>query len=427
MTRAISRYGPRVLPNTLEVIDHATKHGQFIDGPHINQFERAFAGRLGDVRAVATSYGRMAFYYILKAMNLPAGSEIVLPALTFWVIPEMARVAGLRPVFADVDPRTFNMTAESLERVITPQAVAVVPTHLWGLPCDMMDIMAVARRHHLVVIEDCAHAVGATYRDRHVGTFGDAAFFSFQTLKPLNTYGGGMAVVRDPQLGAQIWMRAQEAPMPSEATVRKKLWHGRVMRLSTRPDIFSWTLFPILWTCARLKVNFDVYFWEGIRSLSEFPADYDERYSNVQAAMGLEALKHLDHWTQSTRANAARLSSALGSVPGVVVPDTPADRTHAFYQYCAYVPARDAVVRACLERGVDIESLHVDVCTRVPLFRDFASEAPGAERAGRSIQIPAYASLSPEQIDRVIAVVREAVSARAEISHPLQVTADEPR
>lgn len=427
MTRAISRYGPRVLPDTMEVIDEVTRRGQLIDGPHIAQFERAFASRLGQVRAVATSYGRMAFYYILKAMRLPAGSEIVLPALTFWVIPEMARVAGLRPVFADVDPRTFNMTARSLERAITSKTAAVVPTHLWGLPCDMTEILEVARRHHLVVIEDCAHALGATYRNRPVGTFGDAAFFSFQTLKPLNTYGGGMAVAADPQLAARIWALAEEAPRPAEASIRKKLWHGRVMRLSTRPDIFTWTLFPILWTTAKLNVRFDAYFWEGIRPLDVFPDDYNERYSNVQAALGLEALTHLDAWTAATRANVARLSEALSHVPGILVPETPGDRTHAFYQYCAYAPARDAVVRSCLERGVDVESLHVDVCTRVPMFAPFATSAPGADTAGGSIQIPAYASLTAREVDRIIEVVRGAVLQQAGAPMSSHLTADESR
>src|SRR6185295_13639679 len=117
-----------------------------------------------------------------------------LPALTFWVIPELARTAGLRPVFADVDPRTFTLDPASLERAITPNTRAVVPTHLYGLPCDMDAIMDIAARHGLAVVEDCAHALGATYRGRHVGTFGDGALFSFQPLKPLNTYGGGAAL-----------------------------------------------------------------------------------------------------------------------------------------------------------------------------------------------------------------------------------------
>src|SRR5438034_3878645 len=109
--------------------------------------------------AVATSFGRMAFYYILRALDLPAGSEIIFPALTFWVVPEMARVAGLRPVFCDIDPYTYNINPDAIEPLITERTRAIVPTHLYGQPCDMEPIMKVSRERHLEVIEDCAHAI----------------------------------------------------------------------------------------------------------------------------------------------------------------------------------------------------------------------------------------------------------------------------
>lgn len=127
--------------------------------------EQAFARFLGQghVRAVSTEYGRMALYFILKAMELPPGSEIIVPALTFWVVPEIVRAAGFTPVFADIDPATFTLSPAALERAITPSTRAVVPTHLYGLACDLDPIMALARRHNLKVIEDCAHSLGATY------------------------------------------------------------------------------------------------------------------------------------------------------------------------------------------------------------------------------------------------------------------------
>src|SRR2546425_3831692 len=141
MLTAISRYGARVLPNTEEIVAGCKARGEFIQGPHIARFERAFAQRIGTGHAIAASYGRMAFYYILKALELPAGSEIVLPALTFWVVPALAKVAGLKVVFADIAPATFTMDPAALERAITPATKAVVPTHLYGLPCDMDAIL----------------------------------------------------------------------------------------------------------------------------------------------------------------------------------------------------------------------------------------------------------------------------------------------
>src|SRR5712671_6331523 len=145
MLTAITRYGVRVPPHTDEIIERCTARGEVTQGPLIAEFERAFEARLGSGTAVATSYGRMAFFHILRALDLPAGSEIVIPALTFWVIPELARQAGLRPVFADVDPATFTLDPAALERAITPATRAVVPTHLYGLPCDMDAVMAIAR------------------------------------------------------------------------------------------------------------------------------------------------------------------------------------------------------------------------------------------------------------------------------------------
>ena len=413
MLTAISRYGARVLPMTQELIAEVEARGELIEGPQIAEFERAFEQRLGGVRAVSTSYGRMALYYILKAMQFPAGSEIILPALTFWVVPEIARVAGLTPVFADVDPATFNLTPATVARAITPKTVAVVPTHLWGLPCDMDGILELARTHKLAVVEDCAHALGARYRDRPVGTLGDGALFSFQTLKPLNTYGGGMAVARDPGLADRIAELVAAEPPPTAEMVKKRLFQGRVQRISIRPRVFTWTLFPILWASSYLGANPDVYLWEKIRPLDPLPADYCARYSNVQAVMGLLALKQLDTWTADTQAHAARITAALGRVPGVRLPIVPPDRTHAFYQYCAYMPGRDAVVLECLKHGVDLETLHVDVCATLELFAAFAAPAPGAEQTEQALQIPVYESLTPAEIERVASVVGQVAARQA--------------
>ncbi len=413
MTMAISRYGARVLPNTEQIIADVAARGEFLEGPQVAQFEQAFAAWLGgDVRAVAASYGRMAFHYILMALDLPKGADIVFPALTFWVMPEVARAAGFNPVFADVDPLTFNMTPESFARVITPKTAAVVPTHLWGLPCDMDGILDLARQHGAVVIEDCAHALGATYRGKQVGTLGDAAIFSLQTLKPLNTYGGGMAVAHDPGLAARIATLVAAEPAPTEALVKKHLRLGRMQRVTIRPNVFSFTLFPILWASAYLKWNPDVYFWEKIRPLSPLPMEYRERYSNVQAVIGLEALKHLNEWTAVTQTHAKRVMEILRPVFGIRFPEVPDDRTHAFYQFCAYLPNRDASVLACLKRGVDLETLHVDVCPHMAIFGGSKAPVPGADATTAAVQIPVYESLTPAQVERVAQVVAQSAAAR---------------
>jgi len=176
MIRTIARYGARHVSGSMLAALKAVFRGDGLRGSSIQEFEKQFAAYHGMQHALSASYGRMAFYYTLKALDLPRDSEIIFPALTFWAVPEMARALGFRPKFVDIDPGTFNLDPAKFDVAITPDTRAVVPTHLYGQPCDMDPIMASARAHGLVVVEDCAHALGATYKGRKVGAFGDAAF-----------------------------------------------------------------------------------------------------------------------------------------------------------------------------------------------------------------------------------------------------------
>jgi dTDP-4-amino-4,6-dideoxygalactose transaminase len=362
---------------------------------------------------VCAAYGRMAFYYMLKALDLPIGSEIIFPSLTFWVVPELAKVAGLHVVFADVDPRTFTIDPASVERLVTEDTRAIVPTHLYGLPCDMDAILDIASRHDLVVLEDCAHALGATYKGRQVGTFGTGALFSFQTLKPLNCYGGGAALLQDAALAARVRALVDALPWPNEKRVSDRLFLGRLQRIFIKPWVFSISLFPVLWVSALIDASPDVFLWEKIRSLDPLPEAYRERFPNVQAVLGLEGLTHFDRWTADARAHAEFMDRTLGALPGVRVPHVPPDSTHVYYQYCVYGPEsveRDALVVRCVRRGVDIETLHVDVPPDMDLFAGARAEAVGARRASQAIQIPVYSSLTNEQAGRVASVVRDVLA-----------------
>jgi perosamine synthetase len=409
---AICRYGPRLIQETTAIIKRCRAQGELIQGPDIARFERAFAAYLGADDAVAASYGRMAFFYILMALEFPPGSEVVVPALTFWVVPEMVRLAGLIPVPADIDPRTFNLDPSAFERAITTRTVAVVPTHLYGLTCDMDAIMSIARQHNLAVIEDCAHALGARYRGRPVGTFGDASFFSLQTLKPLNTYGGGMAIARDANVRARIRAQAEAEPWPSQARIDNRLRVGAAQRVFSRPWVFTLTAYPALLGAMLWNARPDVYLWEKIRPLDPMPAGYRERYPNVQAAIGLASLPHLERWTAETRAHARVMDEALSGLPGVEAPFVPEGAEHVYYQYSVYTPDRDLLVRRALRRGVDVETFHVDVWPSLPHFNNSHrhAEPPAASQATGVVQLPVYAALTERNARRVARTMRALLS-----------------
>jgi dTDP-4-amino-4,6-dideoxygalactose transaminase len=195
--------------------------------------------------------------------------------------------------------------------------------------------------------------------------------------------------------------------------VRDRLLMGRLQRIFVKPWVFSISLFPVLWISALIDANPDVFLWEKIRSLRPLPEQYTERFPNVQAAIGLEALKHLDSWTAQVQANAKYMDGVLGQLPGIQIPRVPPDRTHVYYQYCVYGPdgpKRDDLVVRCVRRGIDIETLHVDVPPDMELFEGATAEADGARRAAQAMQIPIYAGLTRDQTERVATTVREVLA-----------------
>ena len=401
--RAIARYGVRTIPGDEKEIVAAFRRGEAIEGPAIQTFEGRFAEFHAMDHAVSASFGRMAFYYILRALELPPESEVLFPALTFWVVPEMARRAGLRPVFVDVDASTFNLDPSRIEAVITERTRAIVPTHLYGQPCDMNRILRLAEKHNLIVIEDCAQAAGARYRGRRVGTFGHAAFFSFQMLKGINTYGGGMAVTDDAAVAANVRAQAEAEPAQSAGELIRRFGLGLASRSMVSPKGFAWWGYPI---SAALSLFSDAdlskYFWEKIRPLDKFPRAYHRRFSNVQAILGLRALNKLDEFNERSQSHADLYTRGLGNCPGVKTPSAIDGAEHVYYQYCIYVSDPGLAKRRAIRRGVDFETTHVDVCSSLPLFNEFAAHCSGAEKTAEALQLPVYSRLRTSDVERVL-------------------------
>jgi perosamine synthetase len=274
----------------------------------------------------------------------------------------------------------------------------------------MDPILALAERHNLRVIEDCAHSLGATYQGRMAGTLGDASFFSFQAFKPLNTYGGGLAWLRDADVARRVRELADAEPRPSEKRVESILWSGKWQHTFIRPKVFTYSLFPIWYAASWINAKPEERLWESVRPLSPLPDKYRGRFTNVQAAIGLKGLERLPYFIERTRRHAAILDELLGDVPGITIPRVSGDRTHVYYQYCAYVPQSETIVKRCIRRGVDVAPMHVDVCTSMPLFNWTGEAMPGAARAATAVQVPVYESLADHEVERVGRLLRRQVT-----------------
>lgn len=270
-------------------------------GSEGRSFESEFAAYTGATHAVALSNGTVAIELALHALGIGPGDDVIVPSRTFVGTATAVVARGARPVVADVDRVSGNITCESIEAVLTPEARCVIPVHVGGWPCDMDAIMELANHRGLLVVEDCAQAHGARWNGRHVGTFGHAGAFSFCQDKIMTTAGeGGMLVTSD----ESVWRRAWEYKD-----------HGRSMAAMARAAEAGGHEFKYV--------------------VESFGTNW--RMTEVQAAVGRVQLGKLDAWVEARRANAALLDEALAGIPGIIVTLPPEQAYHAYYKYYAHV------------------------------------------------------------------------------------------
>lgn len=268
-------------------------------GQECREFEREFADYVGVKHAVALANGTLALDVILKALNIGPGDEVVVTPRTFLASVSCVVTAGATPVFADVDRDTQNLTADTIEAVITPRTKAVICVHLAGMPCDMDPIMVLAAKHDFYVIEDCAQAHGATYKGRSVGSIGHAGAWSFCQDKIMTTGGeGGMVTTSCRELWSRMWSYKDHG----------KSWQAVYER--DHPPGFRW-----------LHDSFGTN-W---------------RMTEMQAVIGRIQLHRLKDWVESRRANAQLIWQAARNVSCLRVPQLPEGMGHAGYKCYVFV------------------------------------------------------------------------------------------
>ena len=276
------------------------RSGQYIGGAVIAGFEQAFAATIGVPQAVGCNSGTDALVLALRGLGIGDGDEVITTAFSFFATAEAISSVGARPLFVDVDPRTYLINLDQLEAAITPATRALLPVHLFGRPVDMERVCAIAERHGLKVVEDCAQATGASWAGRPVGSWGDAGCFSFFPTKNLGGAGDGGAVTcRDPELAQAI---------------RQLAVHGMPRRyLHTQ-------------------------------------LGYNSRLDAIQAAVLAVKLPHLPRWVERRRALAARYSQQLASLDALQLPDGGLEG-HSWNQFVVRLPACPSGGHACPAPG----------------------------------------------------------------------------
>lgn len=288
----------------------------------VERYHAAFAAWNGSAHAFSFMSGRVALSAILHALGLQPGDEVILPGYTCVVVPNALRYAGLTPVYSDIELESYGLDGAQIEEKIGPRTRAILIQHLYGLVCrDYEAIVALARRHELFVIEDCAHSTGASLRGRKVGNLGDAAFYSSEQSKVWNTIQGGMATTHDAALAARLRSYHEQAPYPDQAWLVRHLAMVRLAHARYKHPQRWWRgdwaearagMAPLLSTTAEEE--------QGIR-----PAHYGRKLPAPIAALGLNQLGKVDRHNQQRRATAARWAAwcqEQGYAQPLVLPDS---------------------------------------------------------------------------------------------------------
>jgi perosamine synthetase len=342
--------------------------GWVVGGPRLAEFEERFASLCGARHAVGVSSWTTGAFLVLHAWGIEPGDEVIVPSLTFIASVNVIRHCGATPIFAEIDPRTFNIDPADVERKITSRTRALMPVDQIGLPCEIDEITALAKQHGLHVLDDAACALGSRNRERPIGSLAEVTVFSLHARKVLTTGEGGMIVTDDAAFAERLrTLRHQGMSLSDHA------------RHTMRPTVFE-----------------------------SYPeVGYNHRITDIQAAIGLPQLDRLPDALARRRAVAERYSAALANHPFLVAPWVPEgfDPNWQSYQValCETAPmTRNEMMDQLYDRGIPtrrgVMASHLE-----PPYRDLGCDLPITEKiAATTLQLPMHPALTADQQDRIL-------------------------
>lgn len=340
-------------------------------GAFVKRFEKDFAAYCKAPFGVAVSNGTVAIHLALAALGIKEGDEVIVPDLTFAASVNAVIYCGATPVLADVDPETWTLSPESVRSLITPKTKAIMPVHLYGHPCDMDPLLAIAKEHNLLVVEDCAEALGTLYKGKHVGTFGQAATFSFFGNKTITTGEGGMVLFNDEAIYNKALVLRDHG-----MSKQKRYWHDFV--------------------------------------------GFNYRMTNIQAAIGCAQLERLDEFVNAKRRMAKIYNEGLSSLSHI---QRPAEKDFAFNGYWLYTciiepgtgVSRDELIEKLAKNGVETRPVFYPLHEMPPYVQYIrkGQAFPVTEYLSRNgISLPSSVTITQEEQSAILNAVHSAYSMR---------------
>lgn len=353
---------PQIGKEEIKAVTEVLKSGMLAQGPKVHEFEEKFAHFIGVKYAIATSSGTTALEVALRAYQIGPGDEVITTPFTFIASSNSILYTGARPIFVDIDEKTFNIDPENIEKAITKKTKAIMPVHLYGNACNMTEIMKIAKKHKLVVIEDACQAHGAEWRGKKVGSFGTGAFSLYPT-KNMTTGEGGM-ITTDSK---EIYELAN--------LIRA---HG-----------------------SKIKYYHDIL-------------GYNYRMTDMEAAIGIEQIKKLNKFNQLRIKNAKYLNKNLSKLTGIIVPEPEKDAKHVYHQYTIRITPefplkRDSVLAKLTEASIGTAVFYPLPINGQKVYKDlgYKMNTPIAQKVSEEVlSLPVHPGLKQKDLEFIIKTIK---------------------
>ena len=353
----------------IQAVVNVLRGNYLTTGPNIAEFEKVVCEYTGAKYAVAISNGTAALHAACFAAGIEPGDEVITTPITFAASSNCVLYCGGTPVFADIKPDTYNIDPDDIRRKITDKTKAIIPVHFTGQPCEMDEIHAIAKEHGLVVIEDAAHALGADYKGRKIGSMSDMSIFSFHPVKHITTGEGGMIMTNNEKLYERL-----------------KLFRSHGI---TRDELL-------------MKKNEGGWYYE------QLDLGYNYRITDIQCALGVSQMKKLDKFVAKRREIVARYNDVFDNIEGIICPKQQEGCNNSWHLYVVQVQNRKEVYDKLKEAGI-YANVHYIPVYKHPYYQEHGYAevcCPNAEELyAHMISLPLYPDLTVEEQDYVISTM----------------------
>ncbi len=364
-------------------------------GALVENLERNFAEYVGVTHAIAVSSRRQALYSILKNLGIGKEDEVLLPAVTH---PSMALVIkdiGAKPLFLDFSSGSFSIDLNHLKRNINDKTMLIIATHLFGVPCDIKNVMQIAKDRNIEVIEDCAHSIGVAVDGKKAGSFGKAGFFSFETTKSINALGGGMITTDDYHLYARIKKEISSYRYPAATDVFKKILRFHIHSLYSNRFFFAFGLFPLFCLLDNFGIDL-IQFYKKRRKMGL--GSYKTRFSDMQSVLATKQLNKIEENNKKIKESVESLKERITS-PYIKYIEKPRGVKDVQYLFTLLLENRDIFRKLLLRRGIDSEKDLFQSCPK--LFENSDEFHNSKEILQKTLQISIHAGLSKNDISYI--------------------------